>query len=239
MTSNAPVAIIAGAGAAGSAIARALASAGIIVEVVDSRLESAERALAPILAQGQTGTAHAVDLLEVAGVEALLDDITDRHGRLDIVIHVVGGWKGSKAFSLASLTNWDELNPPIVGTLATLTSVCAAPVKASDIGRVVMVSSTAARQKASAGNVAYVAAKAAAEAWMSGVADEFDGSQAAAVTFAVRALLNDNMIESDPQKSWPGYTHVELLAAQILLVVTEPTQNGAYIDLTLAEYLAT
>ena len=54
---------------------------------------------------------------------ALRDDLLARVGRIDVLVHLVGGWRGSKTLDLASVDNWIALNPPIVGTLAVLTAV--------------------------------------------------------------------------------------------------------------------
>ena len=59
-------------------------------------------------------------------------------------------------------------------------------------------------------------------------------SQAAAVVIAVKALLTDAMIEADPAKEWPGYTHVSALGDAIAAVCTNAVENGARVDLTAA-----
>ena len=56
-----------------------------------------------------------------------------------------------------------------------------------------MVTSTTASTP-TAGNIAYAAAKSAAEAWMAGVAHFLRDSQAASVVVAVKALLTDQMV---------------------------------------------
>ena len=68
-----------------------------------------------------------------------------------------------------------------------------------------MVTSTTAATP-TAGNIAYAAAKSAAEAWMAGVAHFLRDSQAASVVVAVKALLTDQMVAAEPDKQWPGYT---------------------------------
>lgn len=94
-----------------------------------------------------------------------------------------------------------------------------------------MVTSTAAATP-TAGNIAYAAAKRAAEAWMEGVADYFRGTASASVTVAVKVLLTDRMVAADPEKSWPGYTHVRDLASAIAHAATTPIDNGTRLDLT-------
>ena len=56
----------------------------------------------------------------------------------------------------------------------------------------------------------------------------------AAVVIAVKALLTDAMIEADPSKEWPGYTHVSALGDAIAAVCTNAVENGSRVDLTTA-----
>lgn len=229
------VAVIAGAGGGGTATGLELGRRGYHVVLLDSRAESADAAVAAVVASGGTAEGHALDLLDLPAVTALRDDLVARHGGIDVLVHLVGGWRGSKGLEAAAAENWFALNPPIVGTLATLTSVMGDDVRASDAGRAVMVTSTA-TSRPTAGNIAYVAAKSAAEAWMAGVADAFTGSAASSVVVAVKALLTDAMVEANPGKEWPGYTHVTDLAAAIADACTAPVDNGARLDLTAAGY---
>ena len=46
---------------------------------------------------------------------------------------------------------------------------------------------------------------------MAGVAHFLRDSQAASVVVAVKALLTDQMVAAEPDKEWPGYTHVRTL----------------------------
>lgn len=228
------VAVVAGAGGAGAAVALTLAAEGFHVVILDSRREPAQEVADTVVADGRSAEAHGIDLLDTAAVVALHDDLVARLGRVDVVVHLVGGWRGSKSLDLTSVDNWNALNPPVVGTLASLTAVFGPSVKASEAGRVFMVTSTTAAAP-TAGNIAYAAAKRAAEAWMEGVADYFRGTSSSAVTVAVKALLTDQMLATDPDKSWPGYTHVRDLAAAVAHAATTPTGNGTRLDLTAGQ----
>lgn len=233
--STAPVAIVAGAGGGGTATALALAEAGYRVVVLDARAEAAQEAAAAVLAADGLAESHGVDLLDADAVTTLRTELVSRLGRVDVLVHLVGGWRGSKTLDRASVDNWNALHPPIVGTLAVLTAVFAEDVRQSPAGRVLMVTSTAAATP-TAGNIAYAAAKSAAEAWMAGVAHFLRDSDAASVVIAVKALLTDAMTVADPEKEWPGYTHVRDLAAQVVRLSIGAAENGARVDLTTAGY---
>lgn len=233
--SVAPVAVIAGAGGGGIATAVSLARAGYRLVVLDSRQEAADAAVAVL--GDVDARAFAVDLLDVDAVVALRERLIEDLGQVDAVIHLVGGWRGGKTLGLSSVEDWAALNPPIVGTLATLTAVFGPDVLGSAVGRVVMVTSTAAATP-TAGNIAYAAAKSAAQAWMAGVAHFLRDTQAASVTVAVKALLTDAMAAADPDRDWTGFTHVRDLGDAIAEVCTGPAFNGAQVDLTRPPYSA-
>ncbi|MGA1092343.1 MAG: saccharopine dehydrogenase NADP-binding domain-containing protein, partial [Candidatus Nanopelagicales bacterium] len=84
-----PVAVVLGAGMAGRAVARALGQDHLVI-VVDRRADLAEAAAASV-----AGESAAVDLLDVEDIVRFRDDVLARHGRIDAVIHLVGGWQGS------------------------------------------------------------------------------------------------------------------------------------------------
>ena len=233
---DAPVAVIAGAGGGGTATAVSLARVGYRLVVLDSRQEAADAAVEALGAAVEQADARAA-LGDVDAVVGLRERLIAELGRVDVVVHLVGGWRGGRTLTVSSVADWQALNPPIVGTLATLTAVFGPDVQASPVGRVVMVTSTAAATP-TAGNIAYVAAKAAAEAWTAGVADFLRDSDAAAVVVAVKALLTDAMVEAEPDRDWSGYTHVRDLGAAIARTCVEPTANGLRLDLTAAPYSA-
>lgn len=232
---SAPVAVIAGAGGGGTATALDLASAGFVVVILDRSADLSQAAVDSVIAEGGAAEGHGIDLLDVEAVAALRADLLARHGRVDVLVHLVGGWRGTKTLQPESVDVWNSLNPPIVGTLAALTAVFAEDIRTSPVGRAFMVTSTAAANP-TPGNIAYASAKAAAETWMAGLAAFLRDTDAASVVVAVKALLTDRMVEAEPEKSWDGYTHVRDLAAAIRTASTGPVANGARLDLTAAGY---
>jgi hypothetical protein len=56
----------------------------------------------------------------------------------------------------------------------------------------------------------------------------------AAVVLAVKALLDDAMRAEHPERRFPGYTHVDVLAARAVALFSDDAAavNGAYLDLT-------
>lgn len=221
-----PVAVILGAGMAGRAAARSLGADHLVI-VVDRREDLAQAAAASV-----SGEAAVVDLLDVDDVIRFRDDVLSRHGRIDAVVHLVGGWQGSKTVDLAALEAWDSIAPGVFVTVRTTTVAFRDALIASG-GCYVIVSSTAAT-KPTAGNVAYATAKAAAETWVGGLAHSFKDTSARAVIVAVKALVDAAMREAQPDQAFTGYTDTADLAAVIHGIVGGDAPNGARRDLTEA-----
>jgi len=74
----------------GQAFARALAAAGAHVAVAELNADTGEAAAAEIRAAGQAATAYPVDVRERAQIQAMVDDLVARHGRVDILINNAG-----------------------------------------------------------------------------------------------------------------------------------------------------
>ncbi|MFM1966013.1 MAG: hypothetical protein RL134_1738 [Actinomycetota bacterium] len=221
-----PVAIVLGAGMGGRAVARTLGADHLVI-VVDRREDLAQEAAVPV-----SGEAAVVDLLDIDDVVRFRDEVLARHGRIDAVVHLVGGWQGSKTVDLGALEAWDAIAPGVFGTVRT-TTVAFRDALISSGGCYLMVSSTAAA-KPTAGNVAYATAKAAAETWVGGLAHSFKDSSARAVVVAVKALVDAAMREAQPDQSFPGYTDTADLADAIHGIVVGGAPNGARRDLTEA-----
>lgn len=213
-------------------MSRALATAGYQVLLVNRHLDAAQAIADSLTQQGHSVRAYACDLSDLSATQHLHAALLAEYAGIDVLVHLVGGWRGSSTLDPSSVENWNALHPQVVDTLATLTGVFGETVRSSPRGRAFMVSSTSVGSP-TAGSVAYVAAKTAAEAWMGGVADYFRDSSAASVILVVKALLTNEMRDADPDKAFPGFTHVDVLADAITALSTGPVENGARIDLTV------
>jgi NADP-dependent 3-hydroxy acid dehydrogenase YdfG len=206
------VVVVAGAGGgAGAAVVRRLASVGAVVVTADRSLESTESLVAEIPAIHP----YAVDLLDEVATNAWAQSVAAEFGRVDGVVHLVGGWRGGKGITEADLADWDFLSGLLVRTVQHTTRAFHDHLRASPIGRFVLVSAAEA-SRPTAKNASYAAAKAAAEAWTLAVADSFRGSQAAATIIIVKALVTPQMRAAKPDAAFTGYTDVADLAEAIV-----------------------
>jgi NADP-dependent 3-hydroxy acid dehydrogenase YdfG len=218
------VLVTGGSGPSGIAAARALLQAGYAVYTVGSDKER-------IAAAAETAggaTPLVCDLADLGAVRQLQQELSGTAGRIDGVIHLVGGWRGAEGITSQTDEDWGFLERSAVTTLRNVTRVFYDDLAASRCGRFAMVSSTALDSPA-AGVASYVAAKAAAEAWTMAMAEGFrrenqaDGNQhSAAVVFVVKALVDAGMRASHPERKFPGYTDVEQLAAAAVGLFSQP-----------------
>jgi len=228
------VVVVAGAGGgAGTAVVRQLSAAGAIIVTADRSLDSTEPLVREIGAAGGQIDAYAVDLLDEDTTRRWADSVASRFGKVDGVVHLVGGWRGGKGITEADLADWYWLSNLLVRTVQNTTRAFHDQLKASPIGRFVLVSAAEA-SRPTAKNASYAAAKAAAEAWTLAVADSFRGSDAAASIIVVKALLTPAMREAKPDAAFKGYTDVVELADTIVGLWDKPAAelNGARLWLT-------
>lgn len=217
------VLITGGSSAAGIAAARSLRSAGAHVVTVGSdrsRIEAAAAAAAP-------GTVPVVcDLADAAAVRTMAADLRKTQGRIDGVLHLVGGWRGAEGIADQSDDDWDFLERNIIATLRNVGRAFYADLEASPSGRLAIVSSSAVTAPRAAA-ADYAAAKAAAETWVFAVADGFRRAQpgnphSAAVVLAVKALVDEDMRRKNPERTFPGFTDVADLAGALTGLFTRP-----------------
>ncbi len=163
MSTSTPVAVVLGAGMGGRGVSLALAGRAHVV-LVDRDETLAETAAQAVVAAGGTAEARTVNLLDFDSVEAFRDDLLHRHGRIDAVVHLVGGWQGSKTVDRKAAEQFAALEPGIFGTLRVTSVVFRDALIDSSAGRFFILSSVQA-QSPSAGNAAYASIKAATETW--------------------------------------------------------------------------
>lgn len=178
--------LVAGAtSAAGIEVCRNLAESGALVLAVGSdagRLDA-------VTAQVPDAVGLVCDLSRLDAVTALAGRIHDEHGRIDGLIHLVGGWRGGGGLAGQSDEDWDFLHRRVLTTLRNTTRAFDEDLRASPAGRLAIVSSVSVDDP-SPGGANYAAAKAAAETWVRAMANGFaKAAPAASVTvFVVRAL---------------------------------------------------
>ncbi|GAA4186101.1 SDR family oxidoreductase [Streptosporangium oxazolinicum] len=178
---------------------------------------------------GAEGTL-AVDLLDTDAVARLAWEVEAEYGRVDGIVHLVGGWRGSKTFAETSLEDWALLHDLLIRTLQHVTLAFESLLRASERGRFAIVSAKAA-ERPTQGNAAYGTAKAASEAWTLAFADALEGTASTANILVVKALVHEGMRAANPERTFPGFTDVDDLA-EAIDDLWKSDANGTRIDLT-------
>ncbi|MET8573486.1 SDR family NAD(P)-dependent oxidoreductase [Streptomyces sp. NPDC005012] len=238
---GAVVAVAGAGGAAGRATLLRLAEAGATVVASDNDPERLAEAVdaARYAHGGATVTGEPVDLLDLDAARAWAAGTEKEFGRIDGMVHLVGGWRGSASFAGTDLGDWALLEKLLIRTVQHTSLAFHDALVRSDRGRFVLISAAGAT-KPTAGNAAYGAAKAAAEAWTLALADAFrkeggeDGPAAAAAILVVKALVHDAMRAERPNAKFAGFTDVKDLAEAIAGVWDKPASevNGNRLWLT-------
>jgi NAD(P)-dependent dehydrogenase (short-subunit alcohol dehydrogenase family) len=173
-----------------------------------------------------------VDLLDPGAAKTWANDLVARHGRVDALVHLVGGWRGGTSIEEEPLENWDVLQDLLVRTVEHATQAFASHLLGSGRGRFVIVSSGQA-QAPTKTNAAYAAAKAASEAWTLALADRFRGSGATANVVVVGSILTPAMRAEDPDKDFSKFTPAEEIAEAIAYLVSDAaaSMNGQRLTL--------
>ena len=157
--------IVGGTGGIGSSLARALKDGGATVILMDTDDERLPR-----LAEELHAVAYAIDVIDEFSVEEAFRRARDKHPRLDGLV-ICSGIVDTQKLATLSLARWNEI---IAINLTGVFLCCrAAREWLVDGGRIVTVSSLAARTGGVITGSAYAASKAGVEALTKSMAQEF------------------------------------------------------------------
>ena len=221
-------------GGLGPAVAARLAGAGAVGAGANRGQDEVDAVGAELGLDPERWDGRAVDLTDEDAVGEWRDGLVERFGRVDGLVHLVGGWRGGQPLHEEPLADWDFLQALLIRTVQLTTRAFHDQLAASDHGRFVLVSAKQA-QRPSNGNASYAAAKAAAEAWTLSYADGFGPGGATANIVVVDAILTPRMREENPGKEFPTFTPTEHIADAIAWLCSDGAaeMNGRRLALTM------
>jgi NAD(P)-dependent dehydrogenase (short-subunit alcohol dehydrogenase family) len=228
------IAIAGVGGGLGPLVARALADAGATVAGTDRSQETLDSLGADLGLPPERWDGSKVDLLDEDAARAWRNALVERFGRVDGLIHLVGGWRGGEPLHEAPLDDWALLHDLLIRTVQHTSRAFHDQIAASPHGRFVLVSAKQAQAPTNT-NAAYAAAKAAAEAWTLAFADGFESGGATANIIVVDAILTPRMREENPDEDYPTFTPAEDIAAAIAFLCSDAAgkMNGQRLPLTM------
>ncbi|HKB50564.1 MAG TPA: SDR family oxidoreductase [Solirubrobacterales bacterium] len=220
-------------GGLGPVVAEYLAADGATVAAADRSQGRVEEIGAELGLPAERWDGRAVDLLDEEAARGWCAALLERFGRVDGVLHLVGGWRGGQPLHEAPLSDWTLLHDLLIRTVQHTSRAFHDALLSSEHGRFVLVSAKQA-QAPSNSNAAYAAAKAAAEAWTLALADGFAGTAATANIVVVDAILTPQMREENPDGDFSSFTPTEHIAEAIAFLCSDAAQemNGQRLPLT-------
>jgi NAD(P)-dependent dehydrogenase (short-subunit alcohol dehydrogenase family) len=226
------IAIAGAGGGLGPVVAARLAAAGATLAATDRHQERLDSLAEEIGLQLERWDGRTVDLLDEGAAREWCAALHDRFGRVDALLHLVGGWRGGTPLHEAPLEDWSLLHDLLVRTVQHTSRAFHNALVASGRGRFVLVSANQA-QAPSNDNAAYAAAKAAAEAWTLALADGFAETGATANIVVVNAILTPQMRAADPDKEFASFTPAEHIAEGIMFLCSDAgaRMNGQRLSL--------
>jgi NAD(P)-dependent dehydrogenase (short-subunit alcohol dehydrogenase family) len=228
------VAIAGAGGGLGPVVAKRIADDGATLALTDVKQEALDAVTAELGLPDERVDARVVDLLDEDSANGWASDLEERFGRVDCLLHLVGGWRGGEPLATTSLADYDWLHDLLVRTVQRTSRAFWGPLTRSGRGRFVLISAAQA-QAPEEGNASYAATKAAAETWTMALADGFaeQGGGATANIVVVKAIVTPQMREENPDKAYKTLTPAEDIAEACAFLCSESSSrmNGQRLPL--------
>jgi NAD(P)-dependent dehydrogenase (short-subunit alcohol dehydrogenase family) len=226
------IAIAGAAGGLGPTVARRLADDGATIAATDVHQDRLDQLGSDLGLPEDRFDGRVIDLLSEEATGEWASALGERFGRVDGLLHLVGGWKGGDPIATTPLTDYEWLHDLLVHTVQHTTRAFYEQLAGSDNGRFVLVSSSQA-QHPEGTNASYAATKAAAESWTLAFADSLKDTNATANIIVVNAILTPRMRADNPEKEFRTFTSAEDLADAIRFVVGDSAakMNGKRLEL--------
>ncbi|WP_028601456.1 SDR family NAD(P)-dependent oxidoreductase [Ottowia thiooxydans] len=161
-------------GGLGGQMARDFARAGASLVVHNYGLADATQQLCADLSA--LGTPHLLvegDLTDQAVVQAMVKQIDETFGRLDVLVNNAGASPDKMPFPETPAAIWDKIVAINLRSVFLVTQSCLPLLERSKRGRIINISSTAARNGGAPGGAAYATAKGAVSTLTKAFAKDF------------------------------------------------------------------
>ena len=137
------VALVTGANRGiGRGLVDAFAAAGATVAVTARRRDDAEEVVREVLAAGGSASAHRLDVSDVSTIRSAVDEVVERHGRLDVLVANAGLGANHPALDVTE-QDWDEMFDVNAKGLFFTAQAAGRAMVAQGSGRIIAISSQA------------------------------------------------------------------------------------------------
>jgi NAD(P)-dependent dehydrogenase (short-subunit alcohol dehydrogenase family) len=224
------VAVITGAtGQLGPVVARPFANAGAKLALVATSADELAGLASDLGFPDSRVFTIVRDLMDEASAIALADAVVEHYGRVDILIHLVGGYQMGALIGL-ELETWEYMLNLNLRAAMNVLRAFLPYLTANGWGRIVTLSSVLA-ERPTAHSAAYSAAKAGLEALTLAAAQEVKDKGATANVIVIKTLDTPEERAKTGEGKTAGWVKPEQVAASILFLCTDEAGaiNGARI----------
>ena len=227
------VAVITGAtGSLGSVVAHSLGEQGVRLALFGTNAERLEKLVGDLKLPEEQVLTGAFDFTDSEAAGGAVDAVLERFGRVDMLVHLVGGWTGGTELKDVPASDLSNMLNQHVWTTFYLAQAFVPPLVANGWGRIIVVSSPLA-SKPPAKMGPYVAAKAAQEALVMTMAREVAGTGVTANVLHVRTIDAKHERDQQPTPKNANWTTPEEINAAVLFLCSDEAHvvHGARIPL--------
>lgn len=226
------VAITGASGGLGSALARDFAAGGHRLALLGRDQTALDALVAELPATAGGHFSYAVDLLDPVASVASAAAVAGHFGRVDALLHVVGGWTGGKTVVDTPTEDLAAMLNQHVWTSFNAARAFVPHMVRNGYGRIIMVTSTAGARPSAKGGV-YAIGKAGQEALMLTLSQELKGTGVTANVLQARVVDAERKKVSAPTPENAAWTTPEEFAAVIRYLMSDEggMVNGAKIPL--------
>jgi NAD(P)-dependent dehydrogenase (short-subunit alcohol dehydrogenase family) len=227
------VAVVTGAtGNLGSVVARSFSEQGLQLALLSTNMERLEGLASELGLPKERVLTGAYDLTSHEAVQEAANAVLGKFGRIDILVHLVGGWTGGQPVTEVAAQEVAGMLNQHLWTTFHLAQAFVPPLTANSWGRIIVVSSPLATNPP-AKMAPYVVGKAAQEALVLTVAKEVAGSGVTANILQVRSIDAKHERDQQPSPKNANWTTPEEISTAILYLCSNEAHvvNGARIPL--------
>jgi NAD(P)-dependent dehydrogenase (short-subunit alcohol dehydrogenase family) len=223
-TQNNRVVVITGAtGGLGQLVTHAFAEQGASLALLSTDQNKQDALARDLNLPADRILTYAVNLLDPDVVRDSAEAVTAKFGRVDALIHLIGGWTGGKTIAESGADEFKFMLDQHAWTTIHLLQAFSPKLAANGWGRVIAVTSPFATNP-SAKMGAYAVGKAAQETLLMTLADEFKGTDITANVIQVKSI--------DVKGTGKGTSPQEIIATMLYLYSDEAGKvNGTRLPL--------
>jgi NAD(P)-dependent dehydrogenase (short-subunit alcohol dehydrogenase family) len=176
--------------------------------------------------------AHAVNVNDPVAAREAVQVVLERFERVDILLHLVGGWVGGKPLVEVAAEDLEDMIQQHIWSAFHMVQAVVPHLLANQWGRVIAISSPSASRPPGK-NAPYAIGKAALEALMSSLAQEVKGTDVTANVIQVNLIDVKHERDRNPSPRNASWTTPEEIAAALAYLCSDGAGmiNGARIPL--------